>query len=359
MTSSEVDDYSEISTQPNDQGSQDFRDFEQLIEQEFQEDSSTGTNNDEELSRRGRTILLRPSVLDLSYKPSERLFRDGLDEGTESEALARYQENKHFSRLIGDVPFEYNWVFGKSVYKIDGTYQGPSILNTEQIESRVLQDNEEYIPLEDCNKIIIPLTPDTTHREIGKVFFEKEIRYIPNTQPRVPSLKIRPVKHIVYRGDPEDNDWYLVDRKSYQRTKRDSKYLPGHGILKLLTQGGQRDEYWQTRIRYVLDSIQNPEYQGHHSEILNIIFTELMENQYNLEHWFNTSVKLLSSNKNIQKEESRQYKYHVNRKFRHQTIRKSDRHFRKATAAQRKIDKAWRAHVLRSFGTSRTFFSQE
>ena len=194
---------------------------------------------------------------------------------------------------------EHNWVYEESVFYIDKTIRLLYLTSVEDIQNRVLKDNEEILPFSEYNKLVIPLSPDCTHREVGRVFFDKEIRYIPKTLPRTPSLFVPPVRYIVYRGDPEDNNWIEVERDIPRGGERSNIYQRGHGILKILTAAGVREEYWQQRLKYVVAALEDPTYPEQHTEIINTVFTELMENQSDLQNWFDTTTTLLQSDKGI------------------------------------------------------------
>jgi hypothetical protein len=306
------------------------------------------------------TIYLRPSPQDRHYRPQEHLLQEnkfGLDrEGP----LKRYRAVRDFRRRVGDIPCEHNtfWeIWEKDHQGLDKLEGLPFTQHLENAAIHNWPEDYEEIPREELSLVEIRLSPEQSYRELGHVYFDKVIAYLPSTTTRVPKLKLPPVRHYQYIGDPEDNIWEEVDINKYQRKPRADKYKPqeGNGILKHLTVAGQRDEFWKERLAYITSVQEEPQYPSQHQEIIKNIFSDLVENQSNLQHWFDTTTSLLQSDKDIHREWSRKYRYYMNRKYRNKLADLCDNRHHAVEKLRRILRRALSAKVLRGYGTDYEF----
>jgi hypothetical protein len=247
---------------------------------------------------------------------------------------------------------------------------------------------------EDFNKTKLLLTPGASERQYGRVFFESVTRYISKDQVVPSSLK------------QEIKGYYQIGEEKvygdFQRKKRSDLYYPpktgittygskefiyshtGTGILKLLTFEGQRCHYFLQRIR-TLNRIQltedrslDPSHPEGQSSVGGALFAELRSSHFDFNHWTNTYRKVQARDEefrsNLQKWDAERYQFHnrklgkaidrlvlrkiknsncvrkVQRKWRSSNWRRTSTRALLATRCQR----AWRTHILRSFGTKRT-----
>lgn len=316
---------------------------------------------DHKQKKRIDTIYLRPSDEDqLYYKAKEHLFRYNLITQNAQGPLQRYRERRDLFRAIGDYPCEFNkfWELAeKNAGALDRKQYNTAF--DHQTLTRIHHWPEDYveIPKEELHLVEIPLSPGTTSRVVGRVFFDKEVQYLPQEATRVPRLKLPPVRHFQPVGEQGDEYWEEIKLSEYIRKPRAEIYKPkeGNGILKVLTAPGQREQYWKERLAYISSTVEDPDYPEQHQEVIRNIFGELMKNSDNLQNWFNTTTSLLQSDKDIKKEWSRKYKYYMNQKYRRLLAASADIRLSYSKALHYKVRRAHNARIIRGFGMKYKF----
>ena len=246
---------------------------------------------------------------------------------------------------------------------------------------------------EDFNKTKLLLTPRASERQYGRVFFGTTTKYIPKDQV-VPSALKQVIKGFYLVG--EDKVYGDFKRKPrsdlYQPPKtgittygspRFTYKHTGTGILKLLTFEGQRYHYIRQRIQTIERSIltkhpsPDPNHPHGQSSVGGALFAELRSNHLDLEHWAKTYREVQTFDEEhrswVQRNDAENYQFYnrkagkainrivlkriknsnlvrrVQRKWRSDWRRTSNRALIVACC-----QRAWRRHILRSFGTKRT-----
>ena len=155
-----------------------------------------------------------------------------------------YDRHCAFCTVTGDHPIEHSWFYSSS-REIDG-------LNRTRVYQKVVNlEDEQYleyykVKVEQVNKVEINLSYGVKTREYGRVFFDKEIRYVLPGEVTVPTLKKVQAKGYCKVGNKR------VYGK-YKRLPRKRIYLDKHGpsILKSLSCIGILCQHLSRRVKYL------------------------------------------------------------------------------------------------------------
>ena len=243
--------------------------------------------------------------------------------------ISLYNKRKKLSRLLGDVPIEYN---KKTLIRTPDQLDKVQSYNTKV--KRLTTDQKNLLDITEDDYILkksdyievktfLNTNPkqDQFHKQYKRVYFSYEARYYPVGHPLIGQEQLTaqtlPIRDFIFVGDPSNNT-IIFGNTSRGPRRRQSLVPPLQSILKLPTQRKKRDDYWEFRLRH--NGKSNPNNQELGFSIRYYLYYHLLKDTTpNFQDWFyNTRVLLKDSN-----DWKLQYEYHINRKFRHDLIDES------------------------------------
>lgn len=262
--------------------------------------------------------------------------------------LHYYNQLKHFSRLLGDVPIEYNKkTLIRNSSQLDKTSipsSCPRRYTIDEIKNTVLLENEYFLTKEDYNTVIRDLNYNPKRIKPRKhqykhVYISHEIRYFPKDRRSPPSDILTPKIDFIDINNTE------VLGTTIRGTRR--RYLPTtphQGILKRYNNKGQRDEYWKTR--FVRNNINSINHREIGATVRFRLYNELLKDQSRqFTDWYTTTKTIVRDTTDLRF----RYTYYINRKFRHHLIEESERLQQIHTEAAEKIIIAFRTWQNRRY----------
>lgn len=240
---------------------------------------------------------------------------------------------------------------------------------------------------DDYNQVRKLLTPWAAQRQYGKVFFSTETRYIDKDKRLSPARKLNVEGYYKENGvklfvpfvrQPRSNLFHPP--KTGTTTYNSKKFVYHHtgtGILKTRNFEGQRYHYFVQRIRTIEQDIEDPIGRTTQTSVGGNLFEELRNCHFDLDVWGKTFQEVTTaSEKTIQdrgyflaqetRENSKKYarkiKTLVLKKIKHANLirrvqrkwRTGSRRFSTLGVFSYKIQRGWRAYLLRGVGTRRT-----
>ncbi len=277
----------------------------------------------------------------------------------ESNGISDYEYNIRLWKFCGDIPKKKIW-YRSSAPEIDDLVKIKFWCWEEDHDI----DEDWYTQgPEDFNKTRLLLNPRVSEREYGRVFFGTATKYIPKDQVVPSSLK------------QEIKGYYQVGKEKvyepFQRKQRsDLFYPPKTGIS---TYGSKSFQY----VHITKHPSPDPSHPNGQLSVGGALFNELRKNHFDFEFWTKTYREVQTSEEQhrsfLQRHDAQSYQYHnrglgkainrlVLRKIKYSNLvrrvqrkwRSDWRHTSRSARLATRCQRAWRTHVLRSFGTKRT-----
>jgi hypothetical protein len=317
-------------------------------------------------------------------------IREAETEERESDGIADHEFRCHLWKISGDIPKVKIWYRQPASYTDDTTR-----CNFWCWEEDLDIDEDWYVQgPEYFNKTVKLLNPRALERQYGKVFFGTETKYISKDK-IVPSSLKQEVKGYYLDGENKVYD-------EFKRQPRSDLYYPpktgvttygsekfnyrhtGTGILKVLNCEGRRYHYFKQRNQTIKRSIltlhpsPDPNQPNGQLSVGAALFAELRKHHFDFEYWAHIDYRPVQTTDEeyrsyLQKTDAESYQFHsrkagkainrivLKRIKNSNLVRRVQRKWRsdwrktsKRAVLASRCQRAWRRHVLRSFGTKRT-----